>query len=130
MLVAVLDDDAISRLMLANVIESGGMEAVCFDNQDDFLDYAASRRLACILLDMNMPGLNGAEVECRLNEIGSTVPIIVVTGDSDIPTAAAALHNGAVEVFTKPVDPLDLLTLIREILAMGLGVQTENRLAA
>lgn len=116
-LIAILDDDAISRLMLANAIESGGMDPVCFNNHRDFLDYTAANKLDCILLDMNMPGLNGAEVECRLNEIGSTVPVIVVTGDSDIPTATAALANGAIEVLTKPVDPLDLLTHVRAALS-------------
>ena len=126
--IAIVDDDAISRLFLADMVESVGLVPMCFEFPEHFLAYVEVYKPVCIILDMNMPGLNGAEVEFRLKEIGADIPVIVVTGDTDLPTARAALHGGAVEVFTKPVDPLDLLTLIREILTTG--VQAEACLTA
>ena len=60
--------------------------------------------------------LNGLEVECRLKEMGCTVPVIMVTGDSDVSTATAALHHGAVDFLTKPIDPQELLHRLRELL--------------
>ena len=113
-MVAIIDDDPTTLLILEHVINTGGFEAVCFEAPADFLDYMVTHRPDCILLDMNMPGLNGTDVQCQLNEKGFTVPVIMVTGDSDVPTARAALHNGAVDFITKPIDPDELLCRIRE----------------
>jgi FixJ family two-component response regulator len=128
--VAIVDDDRLSRMFLANVLESAEIASVCFEFLDHFLDYTDVYKPACILLNMDMRGLNGAEVECRFNELGSTAPVIVMAGDSDIPTATAALQNGAVEVFTKPIKPLELLTLIRKLLIQDTGDQDGSSLAA
>ncbi len=113
--VAIVDDDGLTRLILEHVVELAGMVAVCFEAPDEFLDYMRTNRPACILLDMNMPSLSGVDVQCRLNEMGVTVPVLMVTGESDVPTATAALRNGAVDCIAKPVDPIELLARLREI---------------
>ena len=113
--VAIVDDDTLTHVILKRVLQLGGMDAVGFETPDAFLDYMRTHTPDCILLDMNMPGLNGIEVECRLKEMGSTVPVIMVTGDSDVPTATAALHHGAVDFVTKPIESAELLCRIREI---------------
>jgi two-component system, LuxR family, response regulator FixJ len=113
--VAILDDDALSRLILEHVVETAGMVAASFAAPDQFLDYIRTNKPACILLDMNMPNLSGVEVQCRLHEMGITVPVIMVTGDSDVPTATAALLNGAADFVAKPIDGKELVCRIREI---------------
>jgi two-component system, LuxR family, response regulator FixJ len=113
-IVAVIDDDPATLMILEHVIQSGGLVPVCFEIPEEFLGYMSTNRPDCILLDMNMPGLSGTDVQCRLKEMGVTVPVIMVTGDSDLPTARAALHNGAVDFITKPIDSEELLLKIRE----------------
>jgi FixJ family two-component response regulator len=128
--VAIVDDDRLSRIFLANMLESAGISSVCFEFPDYFLDYADVYKPACIILDMSTPGLYGTQVECQLSEIGSAAPVIVVAGDSDIQTATAALHYGAVDAFTKPIDRLKLLRRVRRILMTNTDAQEGRSLAA
>jgi two-component system response regulator FixJ len=117
--VAVLDDDPISRMILEAAVNSDGFTAMCFSVPQQLLDYLEAHRPICILLDMNMPQMSGVEVQCRLRSMGSDVPVIMVSGDSDVPTATAALHNGAVDFICKPIDSKELLHRILEAISLG-----------
>jgi FixJ family two-component response regulator len=72
----------------------------------------------CILLDVRMPGMSGPELQERLNELGSTLPIIFLTGYLDIPATVRAIKAGADDFLTKPVSSYDLLGAIARAIAL------------
>jgi FixJ family two-component response regulator len=72
---------------------------------------------SCILLDVQIPGLDGPGLQKRLNELGSTLPIIFITGNPDIPTTVRAIKAGADDFLTKPVTSDDLFRAIEQALA-------------
>jgi FixJ family two-component response regulator len=112
--IAILDDDEVSSTLLVGALESGGLAAKFFSTPAAFLDYMQGHRPRCVLLDMNMPGMNGVEVQCALRAMGSTTPVIMISGESDVTTANAALLNGASNFISKPIDAADVLRRIRE----------------
>lgn len=115
--VAILDDDIIICMIMEDAIRSDGMTSDCFQVPDKFFDFIRSRTPDCIILDMNIPDMTGIEVMCRLREMQIHAPVIMVTGDCDLPTATAAYRNGAADFITKPVDMQELITRIRAVLA-------------
>lgn len=118
-LVAIVDDDdsvgrAIKRLLL-----SVGIGADTFTSGDDFLDMLASMpsyRPGCVILDIQMPGLNGLEVQRRLN--GSGVPVILITAYDDMAVRAQALASGAVAYLRKPFNDSILIKTVQTALGM------------
>ena len=72
---------------------------------------------SCILLDVRIPGLSGPELQERLSELGSTLPIIFLTGYPDIPVTVQAIKAGADDFLTKPVSSDDLLQAIERAIA-------------
>ena len=112
--VAILDDDPMSGMMLEFVIGVDGLTARRFLIAEEFLAYVKEHRPACILLDMDMPGMNGIDVQFRLREMGNTSPVIFVSAEADVATATAALNNGASHFLPKPINPRELLSRIRE----------------
>jgi FixJ family two-component response regulator len=112
--VAILDDDLVSCMMLAHALQSGGLTTRCFSVPEEFLEYMKTHRPKCVLLDMNMPGMNGLDVQVQLREMGSTSPVIFVTAEADVATAQAVFHNGASNFIPKPINPSEVLRLIRE----------------
>lgn len=118
-LVAIVDDDdsvgrAIKRLLL-----SVGIGADTFSSGDDFLDMLASMpsyRPGCVILDIQMPGLNGLEVQRRLN--GSGMPVILITAYDDMAVRAQALASGAVAYLRKPFNDSILIKTVQTALGM------------
>jgi FixJ family two-component response regulator len=74
--------------------------------------------LGCILLDVVIPGMSGPELQLRLSELGSTLPIIFITGHPDIPTTVRTIKAGADDFLTKPVSSDDLLRAIEQAIAL------------
>jgi FixJ family two-component response regulator len=77
----------------------------------------AAERPGCILLDVQMPGLSGLELQSRLIELGSTLPIVFVTGHADTPTTVRAIKAGAEDFLTKPASSEQLIAAIERALA-------------
>ena len=80
----------------------------------------------CILLDVQIPGLSGPELQGRLNELGSTLPIVFLTGHADTPTTVRTIKAGAEDFLTKPVQSEQLLGAIERALARHATVRTER----
>lgn len=80
-----------------------------------------------MLLDMQMPGMNGLEVQARLNELGIRLPVIVMTGQGDVTTAVRAMKAGAVDFIEKPFDDDLLLMTIETALAAAVGRASRER---
>ncbi len=115
--VHVIDDDASIQRAMARLLRSAGLAAVGYETAQAVLAAATSLTSGCILLDIQMPGMNGLELLARLGEIGVELPVIVVTGHGDIPTAVRAMKAGAVDFIEKPIDEAQLLAAIEGALA-------------
>jgi FixJ family two-component response regulator len=116
MTVFIVDDEASVRRALGRLLRAEGFEVVAFASGAEFLTGHGQMRPACVVLDMAMPGTNGLELQQALVEMGSTLPIIFLTGRADVPMCAQAMKRGAVDFLTKPVNDEDLLTAVRRAL--------------
>jgi FixJ family two-component response regulator len=82
--------------------------------------------LGCILLDVRIPGLNGPELQDRLSELGSTLPIVFLTGHPDVPTTVRTIKAGAQDFLTKPVSSDELLRAIERAIALHEVTRSQN----
>ena len=111
-IIFIVDDDPSIRLALENLISSTGQQAYTYESAKDFLRDCPRDPSGCLILDVQMPGLSGLDLQGALNHAGIHLPIIFITGHGDIPTTVRAMKAGAVEFLTKPVSDSDLLTAI------------------
>ncbi len=111
-IVHVVDDDAAVRRALVRLLRSEGLVAVAYETALAVLNAAPSLSSGCILLDLQMPGMDGLELLARLGELGIELPVIVVTGHGDVPTAVRAMKAGAVDFIEKPIDETQLFAAI------------------
>jgi two-component system response regulator FixJ len=116
--VFIIDDDSSVRTSLARLLGSAGFKTEVFASAEDFLTRDFFDEIACIILDVRMPGSSGLELQDRLNELGSNLPILFLTGHGDIPMSVKAIRGGAVNFLTKPVDEAVLLSAVRQALAL------------
>ena len=116
-IVHVVDDDAAVRRALVRLLRSEGLEAATYETAQAVLNAAPSLSSGCILLDLQMPGMDGLELLDRLGELGIELPVIVVTGHGDVPTAVRAMKAGAVDFIEKPIDETQLFAAIDAALA-------------
>ena len=103
--VFLVDDDAAVRKALSRVLREEGWNVETFESAEAFLARARpARQAGCLVLDVTMPGLDGLELQRRLDEEGQALPIVFLTGHGDIPMSVHAIKAGAADFLTKPVD--------------------------
>ncbi|MFY9840022.1 MAG: response regulator, partial [Xanthobacteraceae bacterium] len=111
--VHIVDDDASFAKAMERHLKHAGCEAMIYGSAQHLLDRLPSEGVpSCILLDVRIPGLNGLELQERLVKLGSTLPIIFLTGHPDIPTTVRAIKAGADDFLAKPVASDELLCAI------------------
>lgn len=110
--VYIVDDDQAIRRAMDLLMRSVGLDFEIFHTADDFLETHSNDRAGCLVLDIRMPGLGGLELQEKLNEMGSTLPIIFITGHGDVPMAVEAMQKGAVDFIQKPFRDQELLDRI------------------
>lgn len=102
------------------MLRSAGYHAECFASADEFIDYwKISPAPGCLLLDLQMPGLDGIQLQEELLASGQFIPIIFITGHGDIPLSVRAMKAGAVDFFPKPFNAEALLRAVHEALQRG-----------
>jgi FixJ family two-component response regulator len=112
-LVHIVDDDASFRKAIGRLLRQHGYAVAEYETGDRFLEMVREGvEPGCILLDVQLPGLSGTELQRRLGEIGSPFPIVFLTGHGDFPTTVRAVKAGAEDFLTKPVSRLALLESI------------------
>jgi DNA-binding NtrC family response regulator len=116
-LVFIVDDDRGTRESLRNVIRSAGLSAQTFSSAQEFLAAERPKAPGCLVLDVQLPGLSGLDLQQELAKAGVKIPIIFITGYGDIPTSVRAIKAGALEFLTKPVNREDLLRAIHQAIA-------------
>ena len=115
-LVYVVDDDISAREGVARLICSAGLTAKTFASGEEFLAATRSKIPGCLILDVNLPGLNGLDLQQEIAESDTKVPIIFLTGCGDIPMTVRAVQAGAANFLTKPVDDEELLKAVQQAL--------------
>ena len=100
----VVDDDAAVRRSLTRLLCSVGWNAEAFASADDLLERAPITGPGCVLLDVQMPGMNGLELQARMSEAGISLPVVFLTGKGDIPMSVHAIKHGAADFLVKPVE--------------------------
>ena len=121
----VVDDDVSAREGVARLIRSAGMMTKTFASGEEFLASPRPQTPSCLVLDLNLPGLSGLDLQQELSKLGDQVPIILLTGHGDIATTVRALKAGAINFLTKPFEDEDLLNAIRQCLSSDLEDQVE-----
>jgi two-component system, LuxR family, response regulator FixJ len=112
----VVDDDLAVRDALKLLLRSVGQAVETFGSAQEFLDAYSEDRPGCLVLDIRMPGMSGLELQQKLNEKHSILPIIFITGHGDVPMAVEAMQAGAVDFIQKPFRDQDLIDRINQAL--------------
>jgi len=113
-LIAIVDDDAGVRSAIASLVRSAGYDACTYDSGEAFLAAAEMDRTDCLIVDMNMPGMSGLDLQTRLREAGCPVPVVIITARPTPQIQAEAERRGAVAFFAKPFGDDELLTCIAD----------------
>ncbi|MBA8801180.1 response regulator transcription factor (plasmid) [Agrobacterium sp. 33MFTa1.1] len=100
--VYVIDDEPNLRASLLNFFESVQIEAVGFGSAEEFLSEADGESAGCILLDIQMPGMTGLELQAELSHRGNPMPIIFITGNGSVSVSVSAMKAGAFDFLLKP----------------------------
>lgn len=114
--VFIVDDDTAVRDALKFLLRSVGHPVEAFGSAQDFLDAYRDDRPGCLVLDIRMPGMSGLELQEKLVERRSILPIIFITGHGDVPMAVEAMQAGAMDFIQKPFRDQDLLDRINQAL--------------
>ena len=125
-LVAIVDDDVAVRDSLALLLRLHGFGVQAFASGEQFLDWAGTQFVDCVLLDLRMSAMSGLDVQGALASRGLDYPIIVVTAHGDVATTRAALKAGAFDFIEKPFDDEVLLKAIRAASATSAERRTRS----
>ncbi len=129
-LVYVVDDDASFRTAIARRLKFAGYEVETYSSAKLLLDRLSDTgKPGCILLDAQLPGLSGLELQSRLIELRSILPIVFVTGHADIPMTVRAIKAGAADFLTKPASSEQLIAAIERALThyeLTRGLRSKN----
>jgi two-component system, LuxR family, response regulator FixJ len=112
--VFVVDDNASVRRSLQALIEADGLAIETYASAAEFLAAYDAERPGCLVLDVRLRGESGLDLQDALRKRNVTLPIIVMTGYADVPTAVRAFKGGAIDFLRKPVPPKRLVAQIRE----------------
>jgi FixJ family two-component response regulator len=115
-LVAIVDDDESVQRALQDLIESDGLSALCFGSAEQFLDSEARSKAACLIADIQMPGMSGLELQAKLKAERCRIPVIFITAHGDTGMRIIAMREGAVEFLSKPFDDAVLLGIVHAAL--------------
>jgi RNA polymerase sigma factor (sigma-70 family) len=115
--VHVVDDDASFRMAVERRLKKAGYKVATYSSAQHLLDHLPSEsEPGCILLDVRIPGLSGPDLQGRLSELGSILPIVFLTGYPDVPTTVRTIKAGAEDFLTKPVSSDELIHAIERAL--------------
>jgi FixJ family two-component response regulator len=121
--VIIVDDDQSFRTFLSRLIGTIGLKAIPFASAEEFLNARPPDGPACLVLDVQMPGLSGLDLQRELARAGHQLPIVFITGHGDIPMTVEAMKAGAVGFLAKPFRNQDLLDAVKE----GISLDRERR---
>jgi len=113
----VVDDDEAIRTLWRWLMESNGIGVRTFATAPEFIEQYDPAAPGCLVLDLKLPGMSGLELQEYLVRNRIDIPIVIVTGHADVPTAVTALKSGAVDLIEKPFSYRDVLSVVRKAFA-------------
>ena len=116
-LVYIVDDDDAVRDSVQWLLEGQGFRVQSFDSAEAFLSRCDLHKVACLLADIRMDGMNGLELQKRLAERESPLPMAFITGHGDVSMAVEAMKKGALDFIQKPFDEIALIQTVERLLA-------------
>lgn len=123
----IVDDDDSFRTAIERRLKLSGYQVAAYPSAQQLLDRLPDEsEPGCILLDVRIPGLSGPELQGRLNELGSTLPIVFLTGYADTATTVRTIKAGAEDFLTKPVESEQLIGAIERALARHASTRGER----
>ena len=114
--VYVVDDDEAVRDSLQWLLEGKDYRVRCFDSAETFLSRYDAREVACLIVDIRMGGMSGLELQDKLIERKSPLPVVFITGHGDVPMAVDTMKKGAMDFIQKPFKEGDLVSLVESML--------------
>jgi RNA polymerase sigma factor (sigma-70 family) len=129
-MIHIVDDDASFRAAVGEVLMASGYRVSLYESAQEFLKNLTPDEPACVLLDVQMVGLSGPQLQEHLASVGKKLPIVFITGYGDIPTSVQTIKAGAEDFLTKPAPKEKLLEAINRALARYQNLQeSANRIA-
>jgi len=128
--VYVVDDDEAVRDSLQWLLEGRGYRVRCFDSAETFLTRYDPREVACLIIDVRMAGMTGLELQDRLLERKSPLPIVFITGHGDVPMAVDTMKKGALDFIQKPFNEKELSELVERMLERARESFADHQLGA
>jgi len=129
-LVYVVDDDEAVRDSLQWLLEGKNYRVRCFESAEAFLSCYDPREVACLLADIRMGGMTGMELQDRLLERRSPLPVVFITGHGDVPMAVQTMKKGALDFIQKPFNEPQLMGLVDRMLEAARSAFAEHQQAA
>jgi FixJ family two-component response regulator len=126
----VVDDDEAVRDSLQWLLEGKEYRVRCFDSAESFLSRYDAREVACLIVDIRMGGMTGLELQNRLIEARSPLPIVFITGHGDVPMAVDTMKKGAMDFIQKPFKEDQLVALVERMLDQAKEAFAEHQSAA
>jgi FixJ family two-component response regulator len=114
--VGVIDPDPVARNALRSLLHGLGIDVSTFDSAESFLLAANGRHVGCLIVDLLLPGMSGLELLRRLRSAGNDVPVILLADESDVPTAVAAMREGATDFIEKPYVDVAVMKQVQKLL--------------
>lgn len=128
--VYVIDDDEGVRDSLQWLLEGKDYRVRCFDSAETFLSRYDAREVACLIVDIRMGGMTGLELQDRLVERKSPLPIVFITGHGDVPMAVNTMKKGATDFIQKPFQEEALVNLVERMLEQAKEAFSEHQQSA
>src|SRR5580700_11404769 len=125
-LVCVIDDESSIRESLSNLLRSVGLKVRTFASAQEFLINRPREALSCLVLDVQLPGISGLDLQQELVNGDAQIPIIFLTGYGDIPMSVRAIKAGAIEFLTKPFREEDMLSAVDQAIKHGRQIERLN----
>ena len=127
--VYVVDDDEAVRDSLQWLLEGKDYRVRCFESAESFLSRYDAREVACLIVDIRMGGMTGLELQNRLIENKSPLPIVFITGHGDVPMAVDTMKKGAMDFIQKPFKEDQLLDLVERMLDHAIEAFADHQVA-
>ena len=115
-IVGVIDPDPVARNGLSTLLRGLGIDVSTFDSAESFLLATNGRHVGCLIVDLLLPGMSGLELLRRLRSAGNDVPVILLADESDVPTAVAAMREGATDFIEKPYVDVAVMKQVQKLL--------------
>lgn len=114
--VGVIDSDPAARAGLQALLQPVGVEVVAYDSAEGYLLSGTGKRMSCLIVDLMLPGMSGLELLRRLRHMGNDVPVILLADESDVPTAVAAMREGATDFIERPYANVAVMKQVEKLL--------------